>query len=198
MSTDEPKWGASHTLALALVALDLNVVHRATLRALLPAGRVQPGKLHDDRTGGRNVIRRMNGLDGASRHLIELGARADESMRVQADSSNAMSEIFKKALKRFEVNEWITRGSVYVLVRDKRSLLDWATSARQPESFTLDLIAATQRIKDDLEDLDLTAKALEQRRKELLAIQRLMEQGYGSRNWSGRGSVRFLPRSRTL
>lgn len=200
---DPPKWGVSHTLALAMTALDLDVVHRSTLRALLPKGRVRPGH---DRTGltgraaGRNVIRRTQGLDAASRHLIELGLASDPTTyTTRTDSSNTMSDAFQKALARFEREGWISRGTTFVLVRDRRALLDWATSSAPPEDFVLDLAGAIQRINDDLaNDVSMTVKAQEQRRQELLAIKRLMEQHFGSRNWSGRGSVRFFPRSHTL
>jgi hypothetical protein len=83
-------------------------------------------------------------------------------------------------------------------VRDRRSLLDWATSAVPGSEIEIDLNQAIDQIKADLDGADgLSAKAVEQRRRELLAIKRLMEQGFGM-NWSGRGSVRLIPRSRVL
>lgn len=181
---DGPKWGASQTIALVLCLLDLDVVHRSTLRAFLPRGRVKRPKL---------LSTQVRGLAGSGRTRF---AQYPES---GGNKENVMSKKFQWALQRFHESGWITRGEEYVLVRDRRALMDWATASDIPDWVSLPLHQVVERINDDLRQQScMTNKAVEQRRRELLAVQKLMTEGFGSTNWSGTGAVRFIPRSRPL
>lgn len=196
---DAPWWGVSQTVALALAALDLDVVHRATLRALLPAGRTRKPRRASSKPGAAS-LRRVNGLDAGSKYLIERGMATGFAPieQIRNKSKNQMSEKFQRALKGFEDRGWLVRGEEYVLVRNRRALLDWATAAACPDWLVFPLGDAIDQINEDLKlARAMTPKALEQRRQELLAIKRLMEEGFGD-NWSGRGSVRLVPKSRPL
>lgn len=125
--------------------------------------------------------------------MIEEGTRVPRPERVHR---NVVSEKFTYALQRFEERGWITRGSEFVLVRSKRSLLDWATSAEPPEEIAFQVSVAIELVESDLSAL--SAAAVEQRRRELLALKRLMEEGFADSNWSLRGRVRFVPKSNSL
>jgi hypothetical protein len=178
-SSDPPKWGVSQTIALALAALDLDVVHRSTLRAMLPTGATPLRKVRLGRVRGASTGR-TPGLLGPKR-------------------KNNMSDKFQRALSLFEGSGWVVRGEQYVLIRNRRALLNWAAASDPPDWLVLPLSSAIEAINRELtEDPEMNAKAVEQRRRELLALQRLMEEGFGSANWSGRSSVRFFPRSKTL
>lgn len=197
-----PAWGATHTLAAGITAIGLDVVHRGTLRALLPEGETKLRGRAGRNPQGRNLaaVRRVNGLDAQSKHLIELGQMVGYARNeTSGKSRNRMSERFKKALNYLEDRGWIARGTKFVMVRDRIALADHATTADPPAGWALDLARSIEAIRVDLENpSDAGVRELEHRRQELLAIQRLMEQGFGTHNWSGRGSVRFLPRSRTI
>lgn len=184
------KWGVSHTIAIALVALDLPIVSRSTLRNLLPAGKRthHGGRPTADPRGVR--IRGVGRTGRNTRRLIELGSE----MTVEGGQNiNEITKRFQDALARMEASGWLSRGREYVLVADKRSLLDWAMSAELPSSIDLSLQESLNALLAQPEK-PVTDRAAEQRRRELMALKRLMEEGLGSK-WSGKGSVRFVPRS---
>lgn len=172
--TAGPKFGASHVLALAMAMLDLRIVHRATLRALLPDG-----------------VR--------SRHASTMEVKAERIRRGERPekTENNTSTRFQYALYRFEKLDLITRGQDFVLVKNPRGLFDWAMSVEWPERVVINVGDAIAEIERSLRQDQSPAGVVEQRRQELIRLQALMEQGMGDR-WSGRGSVRFVPRSRTL
>lgn len=187
-----PSWGVTHTLSLALVALDLDVVSRATLRALLPT---EPRRKRPNATRTGVQIRGINGMGQGARRVVELGLATDivPERRLTRAPKNKFSVNFQIALGRLEASGWISRGEKFILVRDRRGLLDWATSAELPEVIELSIQPAIDALLAD-EAKAWTEKLLLQRDQELRALKRLMEGGLGS-HWSGRGSVRFVPRS---
>lgn len=159
--------------AYALAVLGLPVVYRGTLRSLLPTGRARNIGV----TGHLNSVRNDNGTG-----------------RV-----NVVSRKFQTALHDFEREGWITRGTEFVAVRDARALLDFALAdLGDKPSILLAIELAAEAVRRDLnEATDRSAAYVEQRRRELIALKRLMEQGFGE-NWSGRGAVRYVPRSKVL
>jgi hypothetical protein len=196
---EPPKWGVSHSIAYALAALNLDVVHRSTLRAMLPAGRIRGGVRDTAPAVSRKVsTRRVNRMDSGSRRLIDLGTATDfvpTPPKPKPKRTNVISEKFQDALLRFEREGWLSRGTEYVLVRDRRALFDWATSAVPTDDIEIPLELAIAQIDLDLQDAArMTTAAVEQRRRELIALKRLMEEDFGA----GKGRVRLLPRSKPL
>ena len=165
--------GVRTRTAYALSVIGLPVVHRSTIRALLPPGRV------------RDI--------GVTGHL-----RAKE--RGGTGRKNVVSGKFQDALAAFERDGWIIRGREFIAVKCPGDLLDYAMEGvGSGEQILLSIDVALDRIKSDLVDEGQLARSyVDQRHRELLALKRLMEQGFGSANWSGRGSVRLLPRGGVL
>lgn len=158
-----PAIGAKRRTAYALALLGLEVVSRSTLRAMLPVGVERR----------RTVVR---------------DARRDDWR-----GKNKVTEKFKEALQIFEVSGWIQRGEKYVLVRDRRALLEFALyelDEQQLPKALLDIESAVTAVQASLTDQTLTPKAIEQARAELAALRRLMVAPVLGRNRSGRGSVR--------
>jgi hypothetical protein len=169
MSDEPDTWGVSHSVALMLAALDLDVVHRSTLRALLPAGRT-----------------RFLGTSASYVRHVERG---------HGSSVNVISKKFQRALWIFEDAGWIVRGEEYVLIRNRRGLLDWAVKAEPPDWVRFPLEDAVRQVNRDLAAAQrLSPRAVEQRRRELLALKRLIDEDFGA----GKGRVRLLPRSKPL
>jgi len=126
-----PKRGISDIVALALVALELDTIHRDTVRALCP---------------------------------IDLGSRT------RARGSITGTKI-ADAYRRFERHGWIRRDGALIHVLDRNGLCTWIskgtdTGIRQSVTL-LNILDAIHGI--EATDLD------EQRRRELHALQRLME-----------------------
>lgn len=155
-------------IAEFLVRSALKYCHRETLRALFSAG--------STRTYGNSAARVRKG-NGPSRNRETRG--------------------FQKALKLLEERALITRGAEFVLVEDRAGLAEFVKTSRPlPVDWIDQIEQVAASIEADLEAEDRPAVA-EQRRRELLAIQRLMIDVRGER-WSGRGSVRFVPRGKVL
>ena len=166
--------GVRRMTAFALAAVDLDIVHRGTVRALLPSGRVK--------------------LAGpaAQRESIERYGRLA--------TRNATSSAFKAALKQFEDNGWIVRGSEFVMVKDRESLRQYGCrdAVELPEKL-LQLESAIDEVWRQINESDgQSDKWVEQRRKEILALMALMNSPVTGANRSGKGSVRFVPRGRVV
>lgn len=163
---DPDRVGPARRTAYALVALNLDVVSRATVRELLPSGtrrRFNEGHVRRQR---------MNRTDPGK-------------------GANRVSEAFLKALRRFEEQGWLQRGQRYLLIRDKQALLDYALDGlRSMPRQLLRLDAAIARINDELKQAELTPAAVEQAQRERHAIMALMRSEIRGASWSGRGSVR--------
>ena len=151
---EPPVRGISHLVAEALVLLSLPLVHRDTVRALMPEAAAKAGK-------------------------------------------NTINMQFGRALRKFNGWKWIDRrddGTIAVLNRD--ALVEWFSAAQDLNDYraatTLDLVGAAARLKTDL-----TGGHDEIRRRELLAIKRLMESAAGAIT-NERGTVRAVPKSRAL
>lgn len=167
-SSTATRWGIGHTVAMGLVALRLDIVSRATLRALLPRGLSYPTR--------QMQVKR-------TRTHVGYGPRI----------ANDVTLRFQKALWRMEAAGWIERGETHVFVIDRRELLNFATSVPMPEGFRVDFSHAYETLVAEPAGR-LSPSGRHQREAELRALKRLMEEGLGA-NWSGRGSVRFVPRS---
>jgi hypothetical protein len=157
-------WGRSQDIAFALFALRLDVVTRSTLRALLPAGT------------NRRIPR------------PDLPSRSDDPRRIGSVKRNNISTQFSRILQQFEENGWITRSETHVRVVHRSALGDWVRKADAPVDRILNLSETLVEIKNRLGFDE------EQRRRELLAVKRLMEIAPGV----GQGSVRLLLRSSVL
>lgn len=171
--------GIDRRTAYALSALEIDVVQRSTVRALLPVG--------------------------ATRRKTESAYNARRARGGEAGWSgpNSASRAFQKCLKRYEDWGWIRRGSVLIQILDRHALHAHALDGVQGnagQAYWLDIeravseINAAQRAEDEMHQM---VALVEQRRLELRALQRLMEGRRGD-NWSGRGSVRLLPRGSTI
>lgn len=167
--------GILRRVAFILGVFDLPIVHRSTVRALLPPG----------------CLKRIGDVG----HATRMGRGASPTKK------NLVTKGFQDALREFEEFGWITRGSEFVKIHDHGALLDYAfrdLSGRTPDVFP-SLQGAVLAIEAELQQShSRNAAWVEQRRRELLRLKRLMESGFGSCNWSGRGSVRLLPRGGLL
>lgn len=159
--------GVPRLTAYAISLMDLEVVGRATVRAMLGPGRV---RRKSDVAYWRDVGR---------------GAASGRS------GKNHTSVQFQGALKVFEDSGWIRRGERYVLVLDHRALLDYAVHELDcMPSKLLDLEAAVEAVHAVLEQPQMTDEAIEQAHREIAALRRLMRAPFGGAGRSGRGSVR--------
>lgn len=182
------KWGAGHTIAVAISALSLDIVSRQTLRNLLPAGETRPLTYSND---PRKIGARVVGVNSAKQ--VTRFMRAPGPKKKRRNSTNRMSDAFYKALARMEESGWIERGQTHILIKDRRAILDFASSAQMPAHIELDIAEALRDLVATPID-DLSPGLRRHREAELRELKRLMEGGRGF-NWSGRGSVRFAPRS---
>ena len=164
--------GIGRKVAYALAALNLDVIQRKTIRALLPAG-----------------PRRDMGLESSIRSF-----RTGK----QLQSYNLVSKHFGYNLRKYEDWGWITRGHILVAVHDRGALLDHAMHGlEQLPPRLLELQQAIDQIHaDEAEAAD--DRLIEQRRKELKALMRLMQAPVTGVNRSGTKSVRFVNRSRVI
>ena len=159
--------GTGRRTAYALAIFPLDVVHRATIRAMLPAGQ----------TGSYRTSAQMR----------------RKSLTGNRGSVNRTSVKFQDALRDFARLNWIDRGQQFLRIRERGALLDFAMADldQVPHQFICldDAIAEVKRvIQQDIEP----PPSVEQRRQELLALQRLMAAHVGGVHWSGRGSVCFV------
>jgi len=160
--------------AYAIGMLDMPVLHRRTVRALLPE------------TG---IIRPKNA--GASVSRIAKG---------HGTGRNRTSEKLGKALWGWENAGFLQRGEEFLRILDSRALLDIGLRCYADAGITpnLEFDAACREVREGLR-APINAAYAEQRRLELLRIQRLMEEApTQGANWSGRDSVRHLPHGSTI
>lgn len=172
----------THRAAYAIAILGLDIVARSTIRSMLPTGVVVSY--------------------GLSKRLSRSLRKGDRS----TGGRNKTSEAFGRALRKFEQNGWIQRGRVFILVKDRAALLDYAVGwlltlpkeLANVDSQLVDVESGIQCIKSEIEDATLTEKAIMQRRQELEALMLLMKNGIGGSRWSGRGSVRAIPKTKII
>jgi hypothetical protein len=133
--------------ACALAILNLNVVQRSTLRAMLPRGE----------TKRRGPV---------SRERWHLGER-------KGAGKNKTSIAFGQALQEFERQGWVERTPEFVIVRDHQALLDYAFE-RQPAAGrdSLNVKGAIAAARNDLRKVRDTADhdEIEQRHDEIRAL----------------------------
>lgn len=152
----------------ALAALGLPVVERRALRALLPRG--------------------------VTKHFGEQQFRTKRAKGDGSSGKNQTTIKFQDALRAYEKAGWVQRGELFVRVSDARALLDF-TAPRLPDPIPprfLDWGAAVAELRE--KDARIS---VEVRRSQLMAFQRMMEEGFGPRH-SGRGAVQAVNKSRTL
>lgn len=165
--------GVPRRTAYALAVIGLDVVHRATIRAMLPKG-VRAG------VGNRG--------------------RLTASLKGEKRSRNKTSEQYQDALRTFEARGWITRGREFLQVLDRQALFDNAVHnlTHVPQHF-IDIENACRQVRGEIRAAtERSPQWLEQRRQELLRLQELMRAPIYGQNRSGRRSVRFVPRGRSL
>jgi hypothetical protein len=167
-SSDANAVGIGRTVAFALAALDLDVVQRTTIRRLLPVGTTR-------RSGpGRAEARRRKGDTQGS--------------------VNRTSETFGIRLKKFEDRGWIARDGVLLRVINRAALLDCALGGQQDTPLPLLQVAETiEEIRRDQRNREVLALSglIEQRRRELQALARLMQEPVTGQHRSGIRSVRI-------
>lgn len=165
--------GTGRRAAYALAVFPLDVVHRKTIRAMLPRGR----RKHPRETSNWTQFRR-----GEGRH-----------------TSNAVSEEYQYALKRFAEAGWIDQGQTFLRIRDRGALLDYALDRLEevPEYF-IETDRVIELLEQELKRPKDEIPAWQQRERELLAIRELMKSAVQGVHWSGRGSVRFIPKGKAL
>jgi len=145
---------------------------RATLRALLPAGKIY----------------NRNNLEANLRKKAKNGGSA---------TKNRTTIDFQDALRDLEERHLIERGSAFVKVLNHQGLREYAARRHSLNESWKDYIAqAITRVREQVA-VERQPKILEMREAELRALQRLMVDARGA-NWSGRGSVRFVPHGKAL
>lgn len=166
-----PRRGISDLVATALIALDLSTVRRATIRALCP----------------NRGIHRETGQP----------------------TRNTITGQVNRALKRFEKNQWIRREGPFIHILNRDGLKSWIDQGvdltDERAAKMLAVAEAVAQINTDLDtgaavsgwDAALARRHAEVRRRELLALQRLMQSAPGSAP-SGRGTVRLVHKASTL
>ena len=141
----------ARAVAYALVALELDVIQRSTVRALLPAGTTR-------RNGaGKAATRRAKGMTGGS--------------------ANTVSEAFSKRLRIFEGKGWIVREGPLLRVIDRAALLRYVQRGYAETPLPLLAVAEAMREAQREEERQrraAVAELVEQRRLELLRLARLM------------------------
>lgn len=158
-------------IARFLADSQLPYCHRATLRALLPHGTTRPKK------------------SSAARTAKEGGRRWH--------SSNNMSKALQDSLELLEYRGLIERGNEFIKVLSHAGLRDFVESSYPlDESWEKFVSDAAKTVSAQLRD-ERQPRLAEFRERELRALQRLMVDARGN-NWSGRGSVRLVPRGRAL
>jgi hypothetical protein len=141
------------------------------LRALLPAGKIY---------GRGNLEKKLR--------------RAETG---KGKTKNRATIQFQAALLDLEERRLIERGDMFVRVLDHQGLRDYAARRRSLDERWQEWITqAVRRVRSEIE-VEQAPKIAELRRAELLALQRLMTDARGE-NWSGRGSVRFVPHGRAM
>lgn len=166
-SQPSPKRQAAYALAI----FPLEIVHRSTIRAMLPAGRIRDAGM----TGHLTALR--NGGTG---------------------TSNVTSKKYQDALRLFDQQGWIERGKEFLRIRDRQALLDHALlDADSLPAHFLALSAAIRMLQSQSDSGNPGFD--EQRRQELLAVMELMKADNvaGSKH-SGRGAVRFVPKGKAF
>lgn len=141
--------GVARTVAYALAILGLDVVHRSTVRALLPAGTTKP-------------------RGPASQARVHLGERSGAS-------KNRTSIAFGQALHEFETNGWLQRAGDVIHIRDRAALLDYALEAfGAVTADVLDTRRALVVARRELRELRMRGPAdlsqLQQRHDEIAAL----------------------------
>lgn len=151
---------------------------------------------------GDAPIRGISHLVAQALVLLNLPAVQRDTLRalMPEDGTRAAKKTvgmqFNRALRKFHLWKWIDRGEDgTVTVIDGESLATWFAMAKDPTErrgvATLDIAAAVARLNRAAEDLD------EGRRRELLALQRLMQDAPGAVT-NARGHVRVVPKSSPL
>ena len=171
--------GTQRRVAYALAIYPEVFVRRATIRAMLPPGQ---------------MVRR--GLSGHLNRMDKFG---------HGSNLNKQTEKFQRALYVFNRNGWIDRGTEFVKVKDRDALWECAVEnipieRRMPAQF-LSLEQAVDVARTELWQVEQEAvpsvELVEARRQELIVLQTLMTDIKGN-NWSGKGSVRFVPKGKVL
>jgi hypothetical protein len=166
--------GVGRKVCYALAVLGLDVVQRSTVRSLLPPG---------TRRVGGSVARQTKRLSG----------------KAGLPKTNRTTAAFHEKLSQFEEWGWISRGHILIAVHDRGALLDHALQGqRSLPPRLLDLDRAIARIREDQAEAEPTDRLVEQRRRELQALMRLMQAPVTGVNRSGTRSVRFVNRSRVI
>jgi hypothetical protein len=106
-----------------------------------------------------------------------------------------MSFQFQDALRDLEERGFIERGEIFVRVLDHQGLREYASRRRSlNERWEAHIAQAIAQVHAEIAAESQT-KVAEIREAELRMLQRLMIDARGA-NWSGRGSVRIVHRSR--
>lgn len=166
-----PRRGIGDLVAVALIALDLETVRRSTVRALLPS------QTFHHETG--------------------------------EPTSNRIGQFINRALRRFERNDWISRDGLFIHVHNRDGLRSWVDQGvdltDERAARMLNVREAVEQINARLEDGSATSgwdaetarQYAEARRRELIAIQRLMRAAPNA-SGPGRTGVRIVPAARVL
>lgn len=141
--------GTRQQAAYALAVMDIEICHRSTIRAMLPAGTI--------------------------RHLPNPAMRRREGKNTHV---NRVSNALQAALKSFEDDGWIQRGEEFVRILDRQKLYDFALRDYDelPEGF-IDYNAAESLVRSEVDTAGSKHPRawLEQRHRELERLRVLME-----------------------
>lgn len=138
------------------------------------------------------------GLDVVNRHTVRamlpkgvVIPSTPARRRAGGGSKNRTSIEFGNGLRLFEDSGWIQRGETYVLILNRRALLDYALDRFEGvPGRLLEIEGAVDVVLRRLTEDRLTPKAVEQANRELAALRRLMAPTVRGASYSGRGSVR--------
>lgn len=172
MEDQRAGFGVERRTAYALAVFPLDIVHRRTIRAMLPVGQ----------TGGvRSTNQRLRRSRGNSA------------------GHNRTSVHYQDALRKFARQNWIDRGQEFIRIRERGALLDFALhDLTTVPAHALHLHAAIEAVRAELAKEGQSAASVQQRRNELLAVQRLMNSAIQGKKWSGKHSVEFINKGRAF
>lgn len=164
---DEELIGTARRVCYALAIWPTDVVSRATIRSLLPEGK------------RRDV--------GIRQHLRKM--QSGGTGRV-----NTVTHSFQNALAKLERDGMLQRGEEFILIRDRRALLDRAIrDVKNPQhSRFIEIARAADLIAEQLHD-EQRPRVRAQREAELRFIRSLMEAPFGGSMRSGSRAVRIIP-----
>jgi hypothetical protein len=180
--------------------MDQKVPPRLRLEPDGRAVRFEGGSEAEHRSGTRGISD-LVAIALCALDLNKVHRRTIAALMPEGQRPGQVQMAFRRALRRFDQYGWIVRGEHVVTVVNRPALLDWVKQGVDFDparaAALLRVHVATKDIERLLLDKSEPARETELRRRELLALKRLMEQAPGATP-TGRGSVRLVPRGQVI